>query len=52
MIRGTYTNIHIEPQPQEWLINAMKRISWETTAEYMNNRFEFVDVKKVEDGNN
>ena len=43
-----YRNFSLEPQPPEWLLQVMKRVSWETTAEYMNNRFEFVDVKRGE----
>lgn len=41
-----YNGVKIEPQLQRWMMRAVEEISYNTIQNYMNNRFEFVEVKK------
>ena len=41
-----YSGVKIEPQLQSWMRRAIEEITYNTIQNYMNNRFEFVEVKK------
>ena len=41
-----YSGVKLEPQLQDWMRRAVEEISYNTIQNYMNNRFEFVDIKK------
>jgi len=41
-----YSDVDIEPQLQGWMKRAVEEISYNMIQNYMNNKFEFVDVRK------